>query len=46
IPIVTIGAGDRQTPHQVDEWVNLDQLIAMARIYALSGLAYLQPEKG
>ena len=27
IPIVTMGAGDRQVPHQVDEWVDLDQLV-------------------
>jgi succinyl-diaminopimelate desuccinylase len=41
IPIVTIGAGDREVPHQVDEWVDLDQLTEVARIYALSALAYL-----
>ena len=27
IPIVTMGAGDRQVPHQRDEWVDLDQLV-------------------
>jgi succinyl-diaminopimelate desuccinylase len=41
IPIVTIGAGDREVPHQVDEWVDLDQLAETAKIYALSALAYL-----
>jgi succinyl-diaminopimelate desuccinylase len=41
IPIVTMGAGDRQVPHQVDEWVDLDQLIDTARIYALTALHYL-----
>lgn len=30
IPIVTMGAGDRQVPHQVDEWVDLDQLVETA----------------
>jgi succinyl-diaminopimelate desuccinylase len=44
VPIVTIGAGDRVVPHQVDEWVDLDDLLAMARIYALSALAYLGEE--
>jgi succinyl-diaminopimelate desuccinylase len=44
IPIVTIGAGDRDIPHQVDEWVDLDQLMDTARIYALSALAYLLGE--
>jgi succinyl-diaminopimelate desuccinylase len=41
IPIVTMGAGDRQVPHQVDEWVDLDQLVETARIYALTALFYL-----
>jgi succinyl-diaminopimelate desuccinylase len=44
IPIVTMGAGDRQVPHQVDEWVDLDQLIDTANIYALTALRYLYPE--
>ncbi len=44
IPIVTMGAGDRQVPHQVDEWVDLDQLIETARIYALAALHYLHPD--
>jgi succinyl-diaminopimelate desuccinylase len=41
IPIVTMGAGDRQVPHQVDEWVDLDQLAQTADIYALTALHYL-----
>ncbi len=45
IPIVTMGAGDRQVPHQVDEWVDLDQLIETAKIYALAALHYLWPDK-
>jgi succinyl-diaminopimelate desuccinylase len=44
IPIVTIGAGDRQVPHQVDEWVDLDQLVETAKIYALTALHYLDPD--
>ena len=43
IPIVTMGAGDRQIPHQVDEWVDLDQLVETAKIYALTALHYLNP---
>jgi succinyl-diaminopimelate desuccinylase len=43
IPIVTMGAGDRQVPHQIDEWVDLDQLIETAKIYALTALRYLYP---
>ena len=45
IPIVTMGAGDRQVPHQVDEWVDLDQLVETAKIYALTALYYLWPKK-
>jgi len=45
IPIVTMGAGDRQVPHQADEWVNLDQLVETAKIYALIALHYLRPNK-
>lgn len=44
IPIVTMGAGDREVPHQVDEWVDLDQLVETARIYALTALFYLDPD--
>ena len=44
IPIVTMGAGDRQVPHQADEWVDLDQLIETAKIYALAAVHYLWPE--
>ena len=43
IPIVTMGAGDRQVPHQADEWVDLDQLVETAKIYALTALHYLHP---
>lgn len=43
IPIVTMGAGDRQVPHQVDEWVDLKQLVNTCRIYALTALHYLYP---
>jgi succinyl-diaminopimelate desuccinylase len=44
IPIVTMGAGDRQVPHQVDEWVDLDQLARTADTYALAALHYLYPQ--
>lgn len=46
IPIVTMGAGDREVPHQLDEWVDLDQLIDTAKIYVLTALRYLRPENG
>jgi succinyl-diaminopimelate desuccinylase len=43
IPIVTMGGGDRQVPHQVNEWIDLDQLIETAMIYAITALHYLYP---
>ena len=46
IPIVTMGAGDRQVAHQVDEWVDLDQLIETAKIYAMAALRYLWLQGG
>lgn len=46
IPIVTMGAGDREVPHQKDEWVDLDQLVETVKIYALSALHYLSPSDG
>ena len=45
IPIVTMGAGDRRVPHQIDEWIDLDQLIETAGVYALTALQYLWPDK-
>jgi succinyl-diaminopimelate desuccinylase len=42
IPIVTMGAGKREVPHQKDEWVDLDQLVATAKIYTLIALHYLE----
>ncbi len=44
IPIITMGAGDREVPHQVDEWVNIQQLIETAHIYALTAFYYLGGE--
>jgi succinyl-diaminopimelate desuccinylase len=44
IPIVTMGAGERHVPHQVDEWVDLEQLVETARIYALTALHYLHSD--
>lgn len=41
IPIVTIGAGNRFVPHQVDEWVSLGQLTDMAFIFAEAAYRFL-----
>ncbi len=46
IPIVTTGAGDRMVPHQKDEWVDIDQLVEAAQIFAVSVLEFLKEERG
>jgi succinyl-diaminopimelate desuccinylase len=44
LPIVTCGPGNRLIPHQVDEYVEVDELVESARIYVASALAYLEAE--
>lgn len=41
VPIVTIGPGDRLIPHQVDEFVPVDDLVASARLYAAAAVLFL-----
>ena len=42
IPIVTCGPGNRLIPHQVNEYVESDQVVEAAKIYAASALNYLE----
>ena len=42
IPIVTCGPGNRLIPHQVDEYVEAQEVADAARIYAASALKYLE----
>ncbi|RWR08617.1 M20 family metallopeptidase [Siminovitchia fortis] len=42
IPIVTTGAGDRHIPHQIDEYIELDELIEASRIYAQTAMLFLK----
>ena len=41
VPIVVCGPGDIHAPHQVDEWLDLEQLIEAARIYTLAAMRFL-----
>lgn len=41
IPIVTLGPGARLIPHQVDEYVEVEELIEAARIYAAAALFFV-----
>lgn len=42
IPIVTCGPGNRRIPHQVDEYVEVKELAAAARIYTIAALNFLE----
>ena len=42
LPIVTCGPGNRLIPHQVDEYVEVEELAAAANIYAASALKFLE----
>jgi succinyl-diaminopimelate desuccinylase len=42
VPIVTIGAGKRMIPHQKDEWISVDDLCLIAKIYAVSAIEFLK----
>ena len=41
VPIVTVGPGDRTIPHQVDEFVRVEAVVAAARLYAAAAVRYL-----
>jgi succinyl-diaminopimelate desuccinylase len=41
VPIVTTGAGSRTLPHQVDEYVEVEELMVTAQIYAEAARRFL-----
>ena len=45
IPIVTTGAGDREIPHQVDEWVDEEELLTTCKLYAATAMYYAYGEE-
>lgn len=44
IEVVTIGAGNREIPHQYDEYVDIEELVETTKMYALAALYYLNEE--
>jgi succinyl-diaminopimelate desuccinylase len=44
VPIVTVGPGDRDIPHQVNEFVRMDELISSARLYAAAIVLFMLDE--
>jgi succinyl-diaminopimelate desuccinylase len=45
IPIVTTGAGDREIPHQADEWVDEVELLTTCKLYAATAMYYAYGEE-
>lgn len=45
IPIVTIGAGDREIPHQINEYVDIEELAVTTAIFRDAALRFLNSEK-
>lgn len=41
VPIVTVGPGDREIPHRVDEFVRIADVVDAARLYAAAAIMYL-----
>jgi succinyl-diaminopimelate desuccinylase len=41
VPVVTIGPGDRTLPHQRDEFIRVDELVAATRLYAAAIIQFL-----
>lgn len=44
VPVLVTGAGDRLIPHHVDEWIEIDDMIEAAKIFALASLYFLHDE--
>lgn len=44
IPIVTIGAGDREIPHQINEYVDIEELAETTAIFREAALLFLAGE--
>ncbi|GLV48813.1 acetylornithine deacetylase [Thermus sp. LT1-2-5] len=42
LPVVVMGPGQKTLPHQVDEWVDLEEVVLAARVYAALAVLYLE----
>lgn len=45
IPIVTIGAGDRDIPHQINEYIDIEELAETTAIYRDAALRFLNAKE-
>jgi len=46
IPCLVNGPGPRHIPHQIDEYVDIDQVVDCARVYALASSRFLRVRAG
>ncbi len=42
VPIVTVGPGDREIPHQANEFVQISELVLAAQLYAQAAALFLE----
>jgi succinyl-diaminopimelate desuccinylase len=42
LPVVVLGPGGKTLPHQVDEWVDLEEVVLAARVYAALAALFLE----
>ncbi|WP_337845213.1 M20 family metallopeptidase [Thermus sp.] len=42
LPVVVMGPGRKTLPHQVDEWVGVEEVVQAARVYAALAALYLE----
>lgn len=45
VPIVTIGAGDRDIPHQINEYIDIEELAETTAIYREAALRFLNAKE-
>lgn len=41
LPVVVLGPGQKTLPHQVDEWVDLEEVVQAARVYAALAVLFV-----
>jgi succinyl-diaminopimelate desuccinylase len=42
LPVVVMGPGKKTLPHQTDEWVDLEEVVQAARVYAALAVLFLE----
>jgi len=42
VPIVTVGPGTREVPHQRDEYVEVEDIVKAAKLYAAAAVYFFE----